>query len=151
MGVCTAINGRIQCTEYKKSLNFVLLDNEITVVSKSSINSNSGQPKTMFDQHQCTDGVTATRENTLNCNCRTYYDALVSCTVDKKRKQFTRNSKDVSSKMVQIGKLGTSPPPPIKWLACIKILLPKLEVIFEFIRDSAVGSFVSGSKVNLLR
>jgi hypothetical protein len=71
--------------------------------------------------------------------------------VEKKQKQFTGNSKDVSSKTVQIGKLGTSPPPPIKWSARIKILLPKLEVIFKFIRDSVVSSFVSGSEINLLR
>ena len=71
--------------------------------------------------------------------------------MEKKRKWFTRNSKDVSNKMVQIGKLGASPPPPIKWLACIKILLPKLEVIFEFIKDLPVVLFVSGSEVNLLR
>ena len=76
--------------------------------------------------------------------------ALVSCTVEKKYKSLTRNSKDISSKMVQVGKLGTSPSPPIKWLACIKIFLSKLEVIFEFIRNSVVGPLVSGSEVNLL-
>ena len=76
--------------------------------------------------------------------------ALVSCIVKNKYKSFTRNSKDVSSKTVQVGELGMSPPPPIKWLARIKILLSKLEVIFEFIREPAVGPFVSGSEVNLL-
>jgi hypothetical protein len=44
-----------------------------------------------------------------------------------------------------------SPPPPINWSTCIKIFLPKLEIIFEFIRDSVVGSFVSGSEISLLR
>jgi hypothetical protein len=44
-----------------------------------------------------------------------------------------------------------SPPPPIKWSAHIKTLLPKLELIFEFVTDLAVGSFVSGSEINLLR
>ena len=53
--------------------------------------------------------------------------------------------------MVQIGKLGMSAPPPIKRSACIEILLSKLEVIFKFIRNLVVGSFVSGSKVNFLR
>jgi hypothetical protein len=66
-------------------------------------------------------------------------------------KWLTRDSKDVSRKTVQIGKLGTSPQPPIKWMACIEILLPKLEVFLKFISDAAVRSFVSGSEVDLLR
>ena len=81
MVLCMAINGLIQCMEYPKSVDFFLNDKMQGLLSDISINSNLGQLKLMFDQHQdadgvrvetCTsdeDGVMATRENALNYNC----------------------------------------------------------------------------------
>jgi hypothetical protein len=77
-----AINGLIWCTEYCKLVDFYLIYDETQgLLSNISIDSNLGQPKVMFDQHQGADGVRvetcmsdedgviATRENAFNHNC----------------------------------------------------------------------------------